>query len=281
MLAPRKVLHSTPGYVLKAAFEIAELRPTDLLIDVGCGDGRALVAAAVQIGCHGIGWEINPQRSAEAIAAVQSAGMEERIAIHTGNVLSDADSKLWELFGSVLRGEATVSRRTSGRMVDCAGLVVLLYLTEYGVRKLLPVFMDAAACRDPCLGPIRVVSYVYPFPRECACGSAPQHVKHWCADPDNPNRSFPLFFYTFQPTGPPTALDSATATAAEPLVHQPQHMILAGRAEQQEAKILNNNDDDNPSCTHVVGSCWCSWQWTAAAGVVLLLSLCRLHLTVS
>lgn len=265
MLAPRKVLHSTPAYVLKAAFAIAELRPTDLLLDVGCGDGRALVAAALQIGSRGIGWEINPERSAEAVAAVHSAGLDERIAIHTGNVLSDAEPQLWGLFGSLLRGEVPATRGVA----KCDGLVVLLYLTEYGVRKLLPLFLEAAARRDPALGPIRVLSYVYPFPRECARGSAPRQFKHWCADPENPDRSFPLFLYAFQPGAPP-ALDEATT--AEPVAQRPQQATVAAAPAQQEARAANDCCDDSAT-----GSCW---QWSVAVGAALLLwSQWRPHAT--
>ena len=269
MLAPRKVLHSTPPYVLKVAFTIAELRPTDLLLDVGCGDGRALVAAAVQIGSRGIGWEINPERSAEAIAAVENAGLQERIAIHTGNVLSDAEPQLWELFGSILRGEVPASQATTDGVESCEGLVVLLYLTEYGVRKLLPMFLEAAACRDPSLGPIRVLSYVYPFPRDCARGSAPPQKKHWCADPENPDRSFPIFLYSFQPGAgagtAPTALDAA---AAVQLVAQEPHQATAtatatAAVVQHEEKTAKHYGDDTGN-----GSCW---QWTIAIGAVVLL----------
>jgi SAM-dependent methyltransferase len=224
MLAPRKVLHSTPPYVLAAAFELAELRPTDLLLDVGCGDGRALVAAAREIGSRGIGWEINPDRSAEATEAVSGAGLGDRVAIHTGNVLSDAEPQLWELFGAVLRGEAPPREALApagvGCRAECDGLVVLLYLTEYGVRKLLPLLLEAAAARDPALGPIRVLSYVYPFPRECGRGSAPPERKQWCADPENLDRSFPLFFYAFHPPMPAAEGDGKppliVATAAPP-----------------------------------------------------------------
>ncbi len=267
MLAPRKVLHSTPPYVLKAAFTIAELRPTDLLLDVGCGDGRALVAAAVQIGSRGIGWEINPERSAEAVAAVESAGLEERIRIHTGNVLSDAEPQLWELFGSILRGEVSPSQaKSTNRLEACKGLVVLLYLTEYGVRKLLPMFLEAAACRDPSLGPIRVLSYVYPFPRDCARGSAPRQFKHWCADPENPDRSFPLFLYSFQAGPASTALGTAGAVQLPVVAQQPQQTTTMATASAAQ-KIATDYGDVSENCAGN-GSCW---QWTAAVGAVLLL----------
>ena len=185
MLAPRKVLHSTPRYVLDAAFDLAALAPTDLLVDVGCGDGRALLAAAER-GCRCVGWEINPERSAAAAAAVAESGVGERVAVHTGNILSAAAPELWDLFDSLMR-------RGSGAAGE-SGLVIMLYLTEYGVRKLLPLVAAAAAARPARLGPVRVLSYMYPFP---SGPSTPAVTKHRCVDPDNPDRCFPLFYYVF------------------------------------------------------------------------------------
>lgn len=283
MLAPRKVLHSTPPYVLQAAFAIAELRPTDLLLDVGCGDGRALVAAAVQIGSRGIGWEINPERSAEATAAVRSAGLEDRVAIHTGNVLSDAEPQLWELFGSILRGDTKDSHGTVDRLRECDGLVLMLYLTEYGMRKLLPMFLEAAACRDPACGPIRVLSYIYPFPQECSQGKAPPQCKHWCADPENSDRSFPLFFYSFHPglstaTGAAVVVPAVQSPAAAEMVHPPQHVTGAATVcpKHNFEKEHRDNSSDQVSWTGNI-SCW---HTTVAVGAVLLLgSHCRPYIT--
>jgi SAM-dependent methyltransferase len=42
-----------------ALFKLAELKPGQTIIDLGCGDGRMLRTAASQ-GIHGIGYEINP-----------------------------------------------------------------------------------------------------------------------------------------------------------------------------------------------------------------------------
>ena len=212
MLAPRKVLHSTPSYVLDVAFELADLQPSDLVLDVGCGDGRTLVQANQRCGCMGIGWEINLERSAEAQAAVDAAGLGRSISIHTGNVLSDAQPEMWPLFEGVLTGggsSAGVPDGTQGQdgSAQCNGLVILLYLSGPGVRKLLPFLMDAAATREQSFGPIRVLSYVYPF----LSPAAPPAHKAWCADPENPDRTFPLFFYTFKPPA------AASAKAAKVL----------------------------------------------------------------
>jgi SAM-dependent methyltransferase len=194
MLAPRKVLHSTPSFVLSSAFELAGVSAADTVLDVGCGDGRALIAAA-QLGAAGYGWEVNPERAAEAAAAVGSdARACSCVEIYEGNILSGVEPQLWPLFEALIKGRAV--HGTGTHAGTAGGLVIVLYLSPYGVRKLLPMLRPAIEARHAAgLGPIRVLSYVYAFP-EAAGGGLWSHMeKHWCADPDNPDRSFPLFFY--------------------------------------------------------------------------------------
>jgi len=44
---------------VKAALDLAELEKGNKIIDLGCGDGRLLIAAA-QRGFNGVGYELNP-----------------------------------------------------------------------------------------------------------------------------------------------------------------------------------------------------------------------------
>jgi hypothetical protein len=44
---------------IHAALELANLRPGQTLIELGCGDGRVLIAAA-HTGIKSIGYELNP-----------------------------------------------------------------------------------------------------------------------------------------------------------------------------------------------------------------------------
>lgn len=42
-----------------AALELANLKPGETLLELGCGDGKVLIAAA-QVGVHSVGYELNP-----------------------------------------------------------------------------------------------------------------------------------------------------------------------------------------------------------------------------
>jgi ubiquinone/menaquinone biosynthesis C-methylase UbiE len=50
----------TPIEVVKKMIELANPKPNELLIDLGCGDGRIIRYASKEYGCKSIGIEINP-----------------------------------------------------------------------------------------------------------------------------------------------------------------------------------------------------------------------------
>src|ERR1017187_55359 len=56
---------TTPEAV-QAMLKLADVKKTDVLYDLGCGDGRIVVAAAKDFGAHAVGIDINPVRIAEA-----------------------------------------------------------------------------------------------------------------------------------------------------------------------------------------------------------------------
>ena len=74
---------------------MAELKENEKLYDLGCGDGRALIAAAREFGVRCVGVEIDPVKVAIARFFVKSAGLSGRIEIIRASVLDvplhDAD----------------------------------------------------------------------------------------------------------------------------------------------------------------------------------------------
>ena len=65
--------------VIERMVELARLSEDDLVYDLGCGDGRILIAAVKESGCRGIGFDIDPQRVAEARANAKQQGVEQRV----------------------------------------------------------------------------------------------------------------------------------------------------------------------------------------------------------
>jgi cyclopropane fatty-acyl-phospholipid synthase-like methyltransferase len=57
----------------------ASVRERDVVHDLGCGDGRIVIAAAKQFGARGVGVDIDPARIAEARANAKAAGVEDLV----------------------------------------------------------------------------------------------------------------------------------------------------------------------------------------------------------
>ena len=70
---------STPQPVVKAMLRLAQVRQNDMVYDLGCGDGRIVIAAARDFGARGVGIDIDPRRIEEANAAARSAGVSQRV----------------------------------------------------------------------------------------------------------------------------------------------------------------------------------------------------------
>ena len=62
-----------------AMLKLAEVKKSDIVYDLGCGDGRIVIAAAKKYGARGVGIDINPQRIAEANANLKKAGVENLV----------------------------------------------------------------------------------------------------------------------------------------------------------------------------------------------------------
>ena len=69
----------TPNAVVEAMLELAGVTKDDVVYDLGCGDGRIIVAAATRHGAHGVGIDLNPKRVKEAKANALEAGVADRV----------------------------------------------------------------------------------------------------------------------------------------------------------------------------------------------------------
>lgn len=65
-------------------------KPTkhDVLFDLGCGDGRILIAAAKKFGARGVGYDLDPQLIAKGQAAARRDGISQLIDLKTENLFA-------------------------------------------------------------------------------------------------------------------------------------------------------------------------------------------------
>lgn len=86
---------ASPVRVMDRMLELANMKPGETLYDLGCGDGRILIAAVEKYKVKAVGVEINPRLVARAKASIQKAGLQNQAHVIQGDVLStdpaDAD----------------------------------------------------------------------------------------------------------------------------------------------------------------------------------------------
>lgn len=69
----------TTEEAVKAMLKLADVKKTDIVYDLGCGDGRIVIAAAKNYGAHGVGIDIDPQRIKEAKENAKKAEVENLV----------------------------------------------------------------------------------------------------------------------------------------------------------------------------------------------------------
>ena len=69
----------TPNDVVNRMLTLAGVTENDVVYDLGCGDGRIVIAAARDFGARGVGVDIDPQRIAEANANAEQAGVQHLV----------------------------------------------------------------------------------------------------------------------------------------------------------------------------------------------------------
>lgn len=78
---------ASPARVVDRMLELANIKPGETLYDLGCGDGRILIAAAQKYKVNAIGVEISPRLVARAAASIHKAGLDDRARVIQGDVL--------------------------------------------------------------------------------------------------------------------------------------------------------------------------------------------------
>ncbi|MEO8257342.1 MAG: nucleotidyltransferase family protein [Acidobacteriota bacterium] len=114
--------------IIDAMLDLAGARSSDVLYDLGCGDGRVMIRAAQRHGLRAIGIEWDPDRVEEARCRVRDAGVAGLVEVRQGDVhtcdVSDATVVYTYLRGVQtallprLRGELRPGTRLVSRDFD-------------------------------------------------------------------------------------------------------------------------------------------------------------------
>ena len=120
----------TPAAVVRAMLELARVEPGEMVIDLGCGDGRMALAAVTDFRARAVGYDLDPERVTEARANARRAGLGDRAHFEVSNALA-----------------ADISRAD----------VVVMYLFPPLIESLTPRFVSELATGT------RVVSHSFPI----------------------------------------------------------------------------------------------------------------------
>jgi len=70
----------TPDDIVEKMLELGQVGKNDVVYDLGCGDGRMVIAAVKKGGAkRGVGIDIDPQKVAESKANAKQAGVEDKV----------------------------------------------------------------------------------------------------------------------------------------------------------------------------------------------------------
>jgi SAM-dependent methyltransferase len=112
---PDVIFVPTPDTVIQAMLDVASVTSSDVVYDLGCGDGRIVIAAARDRGARGVGIDIDPSRIREATANARAAGVTDKVQFMEADLFA-----------------ADISEAT----------VVTLYLLPSLNRKLMPKLLE-------------------------------------------------------------------------------------------------------------------------------------------
>ena len=120
----------TPWVIVDEMLKLAEIRPSDVVYDLGSGDGRLVIMSAKRYGARGVGVELDSQLVETASIGAKDEGVADRVKFVQG-----------DLFEADIR-EASV---------------VMLYLLPGFVTRLVPKL------RADLRPGTRIVSHDYPL----------------------------------------------------------------------------------------------------------------------
>lgn len=119
----------TPSDVVTAMLQMANVGKTDVVFDLGSGDGRIVIAAVKEFGAaRGVGIELDPARIQEANALARRAGVQDRV-----------EFRQQDLFETDLR-DATVVTIYLGNAIDLKLRPKLLAELKPGARVVSHAF---------------------------------------------------------------------------------------------------------------------------------------------
>jgi len=150
----------SPVIVVQRMLRLAELKPGEVLFDLGAGDGRTVIMAAKTFGARAVGVELREDLAKKAMSTIFDNELADRVTIVNGDMF-------------------TVNLTSAD--------VVFLYLTTSANEKIRPK-MEQELKKG-----VRVVSHDYEI-----IGWKPVKVENFCENPQVGYPSHTIYLYERQ-----------------------------------------------------------------------------------
>lgn len=85
---PKVPYVATPQDIVERMLALARVGRQDTVYDLGCGDGRIVIAAAQRHGARGVGIDLDPERIREANVNARLAGVRERVQFRQADLFA-------------------------------------------------------------------------------------------------------------------------------------------------------------------------------------------------
>ena len=89
---------------------LAEVKPGDVVYDLGCGDGRAVATAARRFGAQAVGIEIDPLRYLWCQMLITILGLRRRVKIVFGDFFNSFSIKSEPFITTSKTSSVSISR---------------------------------------------------------------------------------------------------------------------------------------------------------------------------
>ncbi len=190
---------TTPGDVVERMLQLAGTQPGDLVVDLGSGDGRIVIAAAQKFGARGLGIELDEKLVEKSRHHARLAKVADRVSFVHGDVLVSDISK---------------------------ASVVTVYLLPSLIDRLQPRFVDE-------LQPgTRIVSHAFAM-----AGWKPDRAETVRVTQPHPGQGDESTLYLWivpaEQAGKPVAVSRATLTGRD-IAWETRAWSFRGRVEQNQ-----------------------------------------------
>jgi tRNA A58 N-methylase Trm61 len=143
--------------VIQRMLQIADLKPGEVLFDLGAGDGRTVIMAARSFGARAVGVELREDLAKKALGTIHESGLADRVTIVHGDMftvnLTAADVVFLYLTTSAnekVRPKLETELKQGGRVVS----------HDYEIIGWKPVKVENF-CENPALGYPSHTLYLY------------------------------------------------------------------------------------------------------------------------